>query len=139
MSALKIAILVALLFGLAWLLGCNHKDTDEQQPSVSKTATDQQAVQPPTQTSEADEGEEGPATPAAQLPNNLLLNKPRESSSPTTSMAIRWDSCPRNSTVQKLGEAPRRNGLCRLTQLPPQNRTLSLKLQQTKLTTVSLY
>jgi hypothetical protein len=68
MSAMKIAILVALLFGLAWLLGCNHKDADEQQPSASKPATGQQAAQPPTPTSEADEGEEGeegPASPAA--------------------------------------------------------------------------
>jgi hypothetical protein len=65
---MKIAILVALLFGVAWLQGCNHKDADEQQSSASKAATDQQAAQPPTQTSEADEGEEGEegrATPAA--------------------------------------------------------------------------
>ena len=68
MFTMRTAIFATLLFGLAWLLGCKHKNADEQQTSASKAATDQQAAQPPAQTSEADEGEEGEegqATPPA--------------------------------------------------------------------------
>jgi hypothetical protein len=69
MEKLRIALWVAVVFGLAALVACNDKDTDEQQTSVSKAAAGQQtATQKPAEKPEADEGEEGeegPATPAA--------------------------------------------------------------------------
>jgi hypothetical protein len=69
MEKLRIALWVAVVFGLAALVACNDKDTDEQQTSVSKAAAGQQtAAQKPAEKPEADEGEEGeegPATPAA--------------------------------------------------------------------------
>ena len=70
MWTVKIAILAAVLVGLASLAACNDgKDTDEQQTSTSKAVAGQQtAAQKPAEKPDADEGEEGeegPATPAA--------------------------------------------------------------------------
>ena len=69
MEKLRIALWVAVVFGLAALVGCNDKDTDEQQTSASKAVAGQHATaQKPAEKPEADEGEEGeegPATPAA--------------------------------------------------------------------------
>ena len=69
MSTMKIAILAAALVGLAGLVACNNKGTDEQQTSVSQAVAGQQpAAQKPAEESDADEGEEGeegPATPPA--------------------------------------------------------------------------
>ncbi len=69
MEKLRIALWVAVVFGLAALVACNDKDTDEQQTSASKAVAGQQAAaQKPAEKPEADEGEEGeegPATPAA--------------------------------------------------------------------------
>jgi hypothetical protein len=69
MEKLRIALCVAVLFGLAGLVACNDKDTDEQQSSASKAVPAQQAAaQKPAEKPDADEGEkgeEGPATPAA--------------------------------------------------------------------------
>jgi Domain of Unknown Function (DUF1080) len=69
MRTLEIAILAAVLAGLAGLLACNDKDTDERQSAASKTpAAQQTAAQKPAEKPDADEdeeGEEGPATPAA--------------------------------------------------------------------------
>jgi hypothetical protein len=69
MEKLRIALWVALVFGLAAFVACNDKDTDEQQTGVSKVAAGQQtAAQKPVDNPKADEGEEGeegPATPAA--------------------------------------------------------------------------
>jgi hypothetical protein len=69
MEKLRIALWVAVLFGLAGLVACNDKDTDEQQTSASKAVAGQQTTtQKPAEKPEADEGEEGeegPATPAA--------------------------------------------------------------------------
>ena len=142
MSAMKTAILVALLFGLAWLLGCNHKDADEQQPSTSKAATGQQAAQPPPQTSEADEGEEGEE--GAASPAAAAAEQPAPQQTAGKQFAYNFDGdtlgqLPAKFHSAKTGGGTAENGSCRLTQLLPQNRTLSLKLQRTKLTTVSLY
>jgi hypothetical protein len=69
MEKIRIGLWVAVVFGLAALVACNDKDTDEQQTSASKAVAGQQAaVQKPVEKPEADEGEEGeegPATPAA--------------------------------------------------------------------------
>ena len=69
MEKVRIALWVAVVFGLAALVACNDKDTDEQQTSASRTVAGQQAAaQKPAEKPEADEGEEGeegPATPAA--------------------------------------------------------------------------
>jgi len=68
MSPVKIAILAAVLIGLADLVACNDKDRDEQQTSASQpVAGEQPAAQNPAEKPDADEGEEGeegPATPA---------------------------------------------------------------------------
>ena len=59
MEKLRIALCVAVVFGLAALVACNDKDTDEQQTSVSKAVAGQQAAaQKPAEKPEADEGEE---------------------------------------------------------------------------------
>jgi len=69
MEKLKIALWVAVVFGLAALVACNDKDTDEQQSSVSKAVAGQQSAtqKPPEKPAaeEEEEGEEGPVTPAA--------------------------------------------------------------------------
>jgi len=69
MEKVRIALWVAVVFGLAALVACNDKDTDEQQTSASKAVAGQHATaQKPAEKPEADEGEEGeegPATPAA--------------------------------------------------------------------------
>ena len=69
MEKLRIALWVAVVFGLVGLVACNDKDTDQQQTRASKAVAGQQpAVQKPAEKPEADEGEEGeegPATPAA--------------------------------------------------------------------------
>src|SRR5258708_34654957 len=69
MEKLRIALCVAVLFGLAGLVACNDKDTDEQQSSASKAVPAQQAAgQKPAEKPDGDEGEEGeegPATPPA--------------------------------------------------------------------------
>ncbi len=69
MEKVRIALWVAVVFGLVALVACNDKDTDEQQTSASKAVAGQQAAaQKPAEKPEADEGEEGeegPATPAA--------------------------------------------------------------------------
>src|SRR5712692_8574183 len=69
MEKLRIALCVAVLFGLAGLVACNDKDTDEQQSSASKAVAAQQAAgQKPAEKPDADEGEEGeegPTTPPA--------------------------------------------------------------------------
>ncbi len=69
MKKLRTALWVAVLFGLAGLVACNDKDTDEQQASAAKAVAGQQtAAQKPAEKPDADEGEEGeegPANPAA--------------------------------------------------------------------------
>ncbi|MGB9073562.1 MAG: family 16 glycoside hydrolase [Terriglobales bacterium] len=70
MRTVKIAILAAVLVGLAGLVALNHaKNTDRQPISASKAVAGQQtAAQKPAEKPDADEdkeGEEGPATPAA--------------------------------------------------------------------------
>src|SRR5712692_3816470 len=62
-----IGLLAAVFFGLAGLVACNDKDTDEQQPSASKAVAGQQtaAQKPAEKPDEGEEGEEGPATPTA--------------------------------------------------------------------------
>jgi Domain of Unknown Function (DUF1080) len=69
MSTMKIAILAAVLLALTGLVAWNNKDADEQQASASKAVTGQQpAAQKPAEKPVADEeeeGEEGPAHPAA--------------------------------------------------------------------------
>ena len=69
MRTVQIAILTAVLIGLAGLVACDDKDADEQQNSSSKAAAGQQtAAQKPTEkpdTDEGEEGDEGPATPGA--------------------------------------------------------------------------
>jgi hypothetical protein len=69
MCTVKISVLAAVLVGLAALVACNDKDTDEQQTTTSKVLAGQQSTaQKPAEKPDADEeeeGEEGPATPAA--------------------------------------------------------------------------
>ena len=69
MGKLRIFLWVAVACGLAALVACNDKDTDEQHASASQAEAGQQpAAQKPVEKPEADEaeeGEEGPATPAA--------------------------------------------------------------------------
>jgi hypothetical protein len=69
MRTVKIAVLVIVLVGLAGLVVCNDKTAGEQKTSASKAAAGQQtANQKPAEKPDVDEdeeGEEGPATPAA--------------------------------------------------------------------------
>jgi len=66
MSWLKFALLTVVVVGLAIVASCNDKDRDEQQASTAKPAASQTTVQKPSQKADEDEeGEEGPATPAA--------------------------------------------------------------------------
>jgi hypothetical protein len=69
MGKVTIGLLAAVLVGLAGLVACNGKDTDEQQDSTAKALPGQQAsTQKPAEKPDADEGEEGeegPTTPAA--------------------------------------------------------------------------
>ena len=67
MGKFTISLLAAVFFGLAGLVACNDKDTDEQQPSASKAVAGQQtaAQKPAEKPDEGEEGEEGPATPTA--------------------------------------------------------------------------
>lgn len=70
MRTVKIAVLAAVLVGLTGLLALNHaKNTDERPIIASKTVTFRQtAAQKPTEKpdiDEAEEGDEGPATPPA--------------------------------------------------------------------------
>src|SRR5207237_250174 len=67
MAALKIVLLAAILLGLILLNSCTDSDEDEKRPN-SPSGTAQYANQKPGETPDADEeneGEEGPATPAA--------------------------------------------------------------------------
>ncbi len=68
MRTVKIAILSAVLIGLAGLVACNYRDRDERQNVTSKALAGQQtATRKPAEKPDADEGEEGeegPATPA---------------------------------------------------------------------------
>ncbi len=67
MAALKIVPLAALLLGLIVLVSCNDSDEDEKRPN-SPSGTAQSSNQKPGEKPDADEeneGEEGPATPAA--------------------------------------------------------------------------
>jgi hypothetical protein len=66
MSGLKFAFLTFVLMGLAIVASCNDKDRDEQQAGAAKPAASQTTAQKPSQKADEDEeGEEGPATPAA--------------------------------------------------------------------------
>lgn len=68
MSWLRFALLTVVLMGLAIVASCNGKDRDEQQTGAAKTTASQSTAQKPNQKPDADEdeeGEEGPATPAA--------------------------------------------------------------------------
>jgi hypothetical protein len=66
MSGLKLALLIAVLVGLASVGSCNDKDRDEQQTGAAKTAASKSTTPKPNQKPDAnEEGEEGPATPAA--------------------------------------------------------------------------
>src|ERR1019366_490078 len=68
MSWLKFALLTVVVVGLSIVASCNDKDRDEQQASSAKPAASQATAQKPSQKPDADEdeeGEEGPATPAA--------------------------------------------------------------------------
>src|SRR5450759_1412585 len=62
-----LSLLAVVFFGLAGLVACNDKDTDEQQTSTSKAVAGRQtaAQKPAEKPDEGEEGEEGPATPVA--------------------------------------------------------------------------
>src|SRR6266542_425506 len=67
MAALKVVLLAVVLLGLIVLISCNEGDEDEKRPN-SPSGTAQSANQTPGEKPAADEeneGEEGPATPAA--------------------------------------------------------------------------
>src|SRR5713101_6211943 len=92
MPTVKIAILAAVLVGIAGLAACNDsKDTDEQQTSASKAVAGQQtATQKPAEKADADEGEEGeegPATPAA-----VAAEKPAPQQPPGKQSVYTFDS-----------------------------------------------
>ena len=91
MEKLRIALWVAVVFGLAALVACNDKDTDEQQTSASKAVAGQQtAAQKPAEKPDADEGEEGeegPATPAA-----VAAEKPAPQQTSGKQFAYNFDS-----------------------------------------------
>jgi hypothetical protein len=80
MRTVKIAILAAVLAGLAGLVACSDKDTDERQTTASNAAASQQtAAQKPAEKPDADEdeeGEEGPATPAAVAAEKPAAQQP---------------------------------------------------------------
>jgi hypothetical protein len=69
MRKVRIAILAAVLVGVAGLVACNDKHADQRQTTASNVlAAQQTATQKPAEKPVADEdeeGEEGPATPAA--------------------------------------------------------------------------
>src|SRR6266567_4202233 len=67
MSKPKFALLMAVLAGLAIVASCNGKDRDEERAVAPKTAASQTAQKPAEKpdADEVEEGEEGPATPAA--------------------------------------------------------------------------
>jgi len=68
MSGLKYLLLMIVLVALAIVASCNDRERDEQQTGAAKTAAPQATGQKPApklDTDEDEEGEEGPATPAA--------------------------------------------------------------------------
>lgn len=75
MRTVKIAVLVAVLVGLAGLVACNDKDANGQQTSASKAAAGQQmATQRPAEKPDVDEDEEGEEGPA--IPTAVAVEKP---------------------------------------------------------------
>jgi Domain of Unknown Function (DUF1080) len=91
MSRLRIVVLVALLVGLADLVACNDKDTDERQPNASQSGAPQRpAAQKPAEKPEADEAEEseeGPVHPAA-----VPLEKPAPQQTSCKQFIYNFDS-----------------------------------------------
>ena len=91
MGKLRIALWVALVFGLAALVACNDKDTDEQQTSASRTVAGQQAAaQKAAEKPEADEGEEGEEGPAT--PSAVAAEKPAPQQTLGKQFAYNFDS-----------------------------------------------
>ncbi len=91
MEKLRIALWVAVLFAVPGLVACTGKDTDEQQASASKAVAGRQtAAQKPPEKQEAgeeEEGEEGPATPAA-----VPAEKPAPEQTSSKQFAYNFDS-----------------------------------------------
>src|SRR6266851_2948338 len=91
MEKLRIALWVAVVFGLAALVACNDKDTDEQQTSASRTVAGQQAAaQKAAEKPEADEGEEGEEGPAT--PSAVAAEKPASQQTLGKQFAYNFDS-----------------------------------------------
>jgi Domain of Unknown Function (DUF1080) len=68
MSTMKIAAIAAVLVGLAGLVACNDKNMDKHPTTSNAAASQQPTAQKPAEKPDADEdeeGEEGPAIPAA--------------------------------------------------------------------------
>jgi len=91
MEKLRIALWVAVLFAVPGFAACTDKDTDEQQAGALKAVAGQQAAaQKPAEKPEAgeeEEGEEGPATPAA-----VAAEKPAPQQSSGKQFAYNFDS-----------------------------------------------
>src|SRR5881397_3395670 len=97
MGKFTIGLLAAAVFGLTVLVACNDKDTDEQQSSASKAVAGQQtAAQKPAQKPDADEGEEGPATPAA-----VAAEKPAPQQPPGKQSVYNFDNDTRGQLPAK--------------------------------------
>lgn len=91
MEKLRIAVWVAVVFGLVAPMACNDKDTDERQTSVSKAAAGQQTTaQKSAKKAEADEGEEGEEGPATPAP--VAAEKPAPQQPSGRQFAYNFDS-----------------------------------------------
>jgi len=104
MEKLRIALWVAVVFGLAALVACNDKDTDEQQTSASRTVAGQQAAaQKAAEKPEADEGEEGEEGPAT--PSAVAAEKPAPQQTLGKQFAYNFDSDTPGQSPEKFHSA----------------------------------
>jgi len=75
-STTKSAFLTFVLFRVASFLARNDRDSDERQQGVSKTGMSAQSTaQEPEAKPDTDEGEEGPAVPAAAAPEKPAVQQ----------------------------------------------------------------
>src|SRR5215467_11567522 len=86
-----IGVLAVVFVGLAGLVACNDKDTDERQRGVSKVVPGQQtAAQKSAEKPDVDEGEEGEEGPAT--PVTVAAEKPASQQASGQRLIYNFDS-----------------------------------------------